>query len=282
MLEIEIKNESFVHFQPTRDYDLVYADPPYFTGRDFGAYSDQMSHTDYRLLIENLFSTAVQCLRPSGVLVIQCDWRATHLIRTISEQFDLEYESEIIWSYSSGGASNKRLARKHDTLHGWRFPTSSRNDKGSTFNVIREPYATPNVQGRKGFHSEGRMLVDVWSDNELVTDSTTKDQPPEEMSFLETSHDFKGKVTHSYRGGEVWKDIGILSTTAKERTGYPTQKPVLLMERILKLYTNEGDWIIDLCAGSGTTGAAARNLNRNVTLLDVGEEACQVMQDRLV
>lgn len=78
-----------------------------------------------------------------------------------------------------------------------------------------------------------------------------------------------------------WWQIGILSTTAKERNGYPTQKPLELLERILKAYTNEGDLVLDCFCGSGTLGAAAKNLNREFVLVDNNPEAIKVTKKRI-
>lgn len=78
-----------------------------------------------------------------------------------------------------------------------------------------------------------------------------------------------------------WWQIGILSTTAKERNGYPTQKPLELLERILKAYTDEGDLVLDFFCGSGTTGEAARRLNRNCILVDRNPKAIEIARGRM-
>jgi site-specific DNA-methyltransferase (adenine-specific) len=77
-----------------------------------------------------------------------------------------------------------------------------------------------------------------------------------------------------------WWQIGILSTTAKERTGYPTQKPLELIERLLKTYTNEGDLVLDFFCGSGTTGEAAIRMNRRFVLVDKNPKACEIARKR--
>ena len=78
-----------------------------------------------------------------------------------------------------------------------------------------------------------------------------------------------------------WWQIGILSTTAKERTGYPTQKPLGLLERLIRAYTNEGDMVLDCFAGSGTTGVAAQKLNRKFVLVDKSEESMKHIELRV-
>lgn len=77
-----------------------------------------------------------------------------------------------------------------------------------------------------------------------------------------------------------WWQIGILSTTAKERNGYPTQKPLELLERLVKAYTDEGDLVLDPMCGSGTTVEAALRLGRNVVGVDSNPNAVLITKDR--
>lgn len=79
---------------------------------------------------------------------------------------------------------------------------------------------------------------------------------------------------------DVWW-ITIVPTNSKEKTGYPTQKPIKLLERIIRVHTNPGDWVLDFFAGSGTTGEAAAKHNRHFVLIDKSEEAVKIMYNRL-
>jgi site-specific DNA-methyltransferase (adenine-specific) len=142
------------------------------------------------------------------------------------------FRNEIIWCYSSGGASRRHFSRKHDNL----FVYSKNADKAK-FNVIREPY--PRDYGdREGFHPDGRIMNDWWQ-------------------------------------------IGILSTTANERVGYPTQKPLELMKRLVTAYTDEGDVVLDYFCGSGTTAVAAKMLNRKYVICDKNPTAIELATKRL-
>lgn len=78
---------------------------------------------------------------------------------------------------------------------------------------------------------------------------------------------------------DVW-DISFLSTTAIERTGYPTQKPLTLLTRVIELFSNKGDLVLDAFCGSGTTGVAALALGRSCIMLDVNPEAVKVAEQR--
>ena len=73
----------------------------------------------------------------------------------------------------------------------------------------------------------------------------------------------------------------IVSPTGKERTGYPTQKPLGILERIVRVHSHPGDTVLDFFAGSGTTGEAALKHDRNAVLVDENPEAIEVMVKRL-
>ena len=159
--------------------DLIYIDPPFFTQRDFESFDDRwaslQTYTDW---LTGYCSVGWDALNPGGNFLIHLDWHAVHAMKVrLDHCFGGNFVNEIIWSYNSGGASKRRLSRKHDNILWYTKPGAE-----YTFNVIREPYATPDAADRPGFHPDGRMLTDVWQ-------------------------------------------IPFLSTTAKERTGYPTRNP---------------------------------------------------------
>lgn len=80
---------------------------------------------------------------------------------------------------------------------------------------------------------------------------------------------------------DVWTDIPALPHNAKEKVNHPTQKPIKLMERIISLFTNEGDTILDFCMGSGSTGVACKNLNRNFIGIEVDTNYFNIAKERL-
>lgn len=80
----------------------------------------------------------------------------------------------------------------------------------------------------------------------------------------------------------VWYDISPIVPWSPERVKHPTQKPIQLLERIIKIFTNEQDIILDLFAGSGTTGLACMNLNRRCILIEQNEEYCEVIKKRFI
>lgn len=80
---------------------------------------------------------------------------------------------------------------------------------------------------------------------------------------------------------DVWTDISALPHNSKEKVAHPTQKPLKLMERIVSLYTNEGDTVLDFCMGSGSTGVACTNLNRNFIGIEKDETYYQIAYKRI-
>lgn len=215
--------------------DLVYIDPPYSTGRDFGVYVDRFpTLDDYLAFLTARIAAARDTLSPTGNFVLHLDPSVSHYAKVeVDKLFGRsQFRNEIMWCYASGGASKRWLSRKHDVLLWW-----SRSDE-YLFNVLREPYATPNVEGRPGFHADGRMMTDVWM-------------------------------------------IPFLSTTAAERTGYPTQKPLALLERVVDVFTPTGGLVVDGFCGSGTTGVAAYTRGRSTIVNDENPAAVAIATDRL-
>ena len=174
-------------------------------------------------------------LKPTGSVYLHCDPTMSHYLKLCMDAIfgRDQFRNEIVWCYSSGGATRKRFSRKHDVLllYG--------HSRDYVHNVIRVAYATPSVEGRPGFHPEGKMLQDWWS------------------------------------------DIGIISTTGSERAGYPTQKPVKLLERIITATSDENDVIFDPFAGSGTCCAAAEKLNRQWLAIDLSAETADLVDKRV-
>ena len=80
---------------------------------------------------------------------------------------------------------------------------------------------------------------------------------------------------------DVWTDIPALPHNSKEKVNHPTQKPIKLMERIVSLFTNEGDTVLDFCMGSGTTGIACKNLHRNFIGIEKDLNYFNIAKDRL-
>jgi site-specific DNA-methyltransferase (adenine-specific) len=184
-------------------------------------------------------------LKETGSLFLHCDPTASHYLKVILDAIFGEgrCRNEIIWAYRGGGVSKRWFARKHDVIFFY--------SKGNTwtFNSQYTPYsdATVAVTGRTG------------------------------KRVNKTSIDLE-------RGAHMpdwWTDINALQTWSPERLGYPTQKPIALLERLIKAGSNEGDVVLDPFCGCGTAVAAAEALGRKWIGIDITYLSIAVMKSRL-
>jgi len=184
-------------------------------------------------------------LKPKGSLYLHCDSTASHYLKVVlDETFGKNhFRNEIIWHYTGGGRSKTYFSRKHDTIFWYG------KGKNAVFNIdsVRVPYKETSGYARGGIVSAS------------------------------------GKRYHPHPRGtpvdDVW-DIPIINPMSRERLGYPTQKPVILLERIISASSHEGDLILDPFCGCGTTAAAAEKLKRGWIGIDITYSAIAAIQER--
>ena len=152
------------------------------------------------------------------------------------------FRNEIVWCYKSGGVSKRNFAKKHDIILFY-----AKKEKASKFNVLQV-----KSYGQAGGGQGG--AVQYYRDKNGI---------------------------YSIVSARDWWEISMLSTTHPERTGYPTQKPLELYERIIKASSNEGDIVLDPYAGCATTCVAAERLGRKWIGIDLNKPARQVILKRL-
>ena len=196
-------------------------------------------------------------LKPTGSIYLHCDPTASHYLKIMMDGIwgSDYFRNEIIWHYRRWTAGNKNFQRMHDII----LRYTKTND--FVFNVQYEPYGD-------------------W----IKTDYGYTDKDGKRWRW----HTVKGKRYKVYlededRGvklNDVWQ-IPYLGSTAKERMGYPTQKPLRLLERIITASSNEGDIVLDPFCGCGTTIHAAENLERQWIGIDISRFAIGVMKNRL-
>jgi DNA modification methylase len=252
--------------------DLIYIDPPFATEADFSldvyvgdqreeklpksqsvleekAYRDSWGPNGEKwipMMMERL-NIMRDLLKETGALILHIDYRLVATARLLLEEvFGADrLRNEIVWCYRGGGVPADAFARKHDTL--LYFTRSAE----SPFNPQFVPYSEATqklVAGRGG-----------------------------------TSID--GKERDLQRGAHMpdwWVDINSLQTMSPERTGYPTQKPVALLERVIRAATNEGALVLDAFSGSGTTAIAAEQTSRRWVAVDLGRYAIHTCRKRLL
>ena len=228
--------------------DLIYADPPFYTDRDFDSFDDRFDSMEHYInWLKVRLQECYRVLKPTGSIYCHLDWHAVHYVKVaMDEIFGLEnFQNEIVWWYHDpSGQTKSRFMRKHDTIL---FYTKS---KDHTFNVddVRTPYTAGTInQGKKGHRSFGRVV---------------KTHP-------------KGRLPE-----DVW-ELPIINSQSKERMGYPTQKPESLLERIIKASSNPGDLILDPFCGCGTALAVAQKLGRRWIGMDMSDVAIELSRKRL-
>ena len=189
-------------------------------------------------------------LKPTGSFYLHCDPTASHYLKLLMDAvFDVKnYRNEIVWAYRGGGSPRKDFGRRHDVIF--------RYVKKATFtfnrDAVRIPYQAEGI---------GRTDDSMWGRHRGV-EKIYKPHP-------------LGKVP------EDWWPMNILNANSPERTGYPTQKPLALYERIIKASSNPGDVVLDPFAGCATTCVAAERLGRQWVGIDLNEPARDIIRDRL-
>jgi site-specific DNA-methyltransferase (adenine-specific)/adenine-specific DNA-methyltransferase len=244
---------------------LIYIDPPFGTEKDFEtnngqkAYTDRAKDADFIEFIRRRLIVAREILADDGSIYVHLDQKKIHCVKIIIDEIfgENNFRNEIVWCYSIGGKSKKAFGKKHDSIC---FYTKSDNyifnEKGAS--IARKI----NSHMKSSIDNDGRIY------QEKIDTKTGKSY----IYYLD-----EGKIAEDY-----WTDIETLNREDKERIDYPTQKPELLLKRIIQVSTNEGDIVLDFFGGSGTTAAVAEKLNRKWIVCDIGKLAFYTMQKRLL
>ncbi|MDR0498723.1 MAG: restriction endonuclease [Holophagales bacterium] len=198
-------------------------------------------------------------LKPTGSFYLHCDPTASHYLKLVLDSIFCgkggEFINEVIWHYRRWSNASQHLQKMHDVLLAY---GKSRN---RTFNIQLQDYSKPDA-----IEDTVRGVID----GKLVR---LRD---DQGNYIKRDKQNLGVPLH-----DVWHDINFIAPTSKERLGYPTQKPVSLLERIIKISSNEGDIVLDAYCGCGTTIAASEKLKRNWIGIDITYQAIAVMQQRI-
>lgn len=270
--------------------DMIYLDPPYNTGRNFYYFEDKF--TDFPQFMEERIIECHRVLKKDGNIIIHVEPRISHYIRIICDKiFGCgNFKNEIVW-YSGGNAKNKyQLGRNHDTIIVYSKSSSSK------FFPLYKPYTDEYKKALKmcTYHKK------------LYSTSAAHNSQPEVNPRPNLRYEWNGNTLQWYFSKEkiqslhddnrleynakgiprikryidemegipvrdTWDDIASIQNG--EKIKYATQKPIKLLERILSLYSAQGDLCIDPFAGSGTLGRACQNMMRDYILFDINPEA---------
>ena len=215
-------------------------------------------------------------LKPTGSLYLHCDHTAGAYIKAMLDAvFGREnFRNEIVWCYKGMSPGRNRFSQQHDTVLFYAKSSVAR------FNVQRgQPdegsLKTYEAAARIGYNANhSRKLVTIW-DWEKYRNAVAEGKIPSGMKEVE----FSGGAPPLR---DWWADIKMLGGPRnKEKTGYPTQKPLALYERIIAASSNEGDLVLDPFAGCATTCVAAERLGRQWVAVDINKEAESVIHNRL-
>ena len=229
------------------------------TGNGISVFSDVWNdETNYSDYIFNRLTKIRDRLKPTGSIFFHCDKTASHLVRVVLESvFGTEnFQSEIIWSFRRWSNAKRGLLNGHQTIY---FFSKSASFKFFPQYQSYSPSTNVDQIMQKRERDQRNKTVYARGDGGQIIGSGSKRGVPL---------------------GDVW-EIPFLNPKAKERTGYPTQKPIILLKRIIELTTVSEDVVLDPFCGSGTTLVAAQELGRNSIGIDTSSEAVQLTQRRL-
>lgn len=296
---------------PTESVDLIYIDPPFNTKkvqkrttlktlRDENGDRKGFGGKSYRTIqlgtqaFQDSFESYVddflrprlleakRILKPYGSLYFHIDYREVHYCKImLDEVFGRDsFLNEIIWAYDYGGRPKTKWPAKHDNILFY-----AKNPKQYLFNVLeidREDYMAPGLVGPEKAKRK-KLPTDTWWPAYVGADGSASPPPMGWMHVARnTSHTdvwFASKGRPQGHNDVWWQTI--VPTASREKTGYPTQKPRRLIDRIIKASSLQGNTVLDFFAGSGTVGESCLHLNRQFILIDNNRPALEVMARRL-
>ena len=266
--------------------DLIYIDPPFDSKADYRTnitlpngkvqqkptileqtgYADLWAEgtVSYLRYLYPRISLMKELLSDKGSFYIHIDWHVGAYAKILLDDIfgKNNFLNEIIWSYGAGGNPQNFFPRKHDSIY--LFKKGEDNTFNTEFPVMHVPYDKSTLDMHfKKMDENGRLY---------------RKQTVNGRDYI-TYADVGKLVT------DVWTDIGAQNATSPispEHTGYATQKPEKLLERIITASSNEGDLVCDFFGGSGTTAAVAERLGRRWITCDIGKPASLVMRKRFI
>lgn len=259
---------------------LIYIDPPFDVGADFSmnveigdesftkkpsvieevAYRDTWGKgTDsFIAMIYERLKLMHGLLADDGSIYVHCDWRLNSSVRLVLDEiFGKDcFRNEIIWCYTGASQSRNKFIRKHENIYYY----SKSDTPIFNWEDVTIPYSEETVA------RTGRGAGDTGLYRDADPENKHKNRLKE-----------KGKIPEDW-----WKDVFRIQGNSLEKVDYPTQKPEKLLERVIKVSTNEGDFVADFFCGSGTTLAVAEKLGRKWIGTDLGRFGIHTSRKRMI
>lgn len=260
---IEMKKKGLlVNSDGTNGVKLVYIDPPFSTRKDFKAsgedqkaYADKLAGADFLEWLRRRLVLIKELLSDDGSIYVHLDYRKYHYVKVMMDEIfgENNFKNDIVWKYSTSGAYPNYYARNNDNILFY-----VKNSNSYIFN-------------QKRIFDEVDYAKKVMANAEILNENG------------DYYYFYNGeKRTFNKQMTEVWTDIDKVKRDGKEKTGYPTQKPEELLERIISASSNEGDIVLDCFAGSGTSLIVSEKLKRKWIGVDVGKLSMYTIQKRLL
>ena len=229
---------------PDETVDLIFADPPYNIGKDYGNNQMRLSDQEYREWSDRWIREAVRLLKPTGSIYVCSDWRYSGMIQALLDGY-LIVKNRITWRREKGRGSR----------YNWK-----NNMEDIWFAVKSESYVF-NVE-------------EVKIKKQVIAPYRENGQPKD---WVEENGE---RYRYTYPAN-IWIDTVVPFWSMPENTPHPTQKPEMVVERVMKASSNPGDVVLDPFIGSGTTAVVAVRLGRRFIGFEINEEYVRLSAKRL-
>jgi site-specific DNA-methyltransferase (adenine-specific)/adenine-specific DNA-methyltransferase len=312
---LEIKNRGELkNADGSNGVRLCYIDPPFATKQEFQgargqrAYRDKIAGAEFVEFLRKRLVFIRELLSEDGVLYLHLDTRKAHYIKVLLDEIfgEHNFRAEIVWQRTSAHTTISNYGRIHETLlfysksqlYRW---TPQYQPYSEAY--IEEFYTHEDPDGRRWMRSDltraGIRRGETgqpWRGIDVTAKGRHWAVPPTELDRLDGESKIhwpakkdgmpRLKIYAEEQPGvtlqDIWTDIKPMHNLSSERVGYPTQKPLELLERIIRASTDEGDLVLDCFAGSGTAAVAAERLGRRWIANDAGKLAIYLTQRRLL
>lgn len=306
---------------PSQSIDLIYIDPPFNSNRNYEVFWGEAKekrafedrHESTKAYIEYMRPRCVELarvLKKTGSFYYHCDWHASHYVKQMLDQiFGAErFQSEIIWMRtSSHGNVGRSFGNITDSIffytaskdYTWnqifvdysdehlknKFASVDKDGRRYTTSDLRNPGVRPNLH--YPFKASNGITYQPHPNGWAVCKEVMEKYDHEGRLYFPKSADGRLRLkryldeTKGERIQNLWDDIAPINSQAEERLGYPTQKPLALLKRIIMASSGQGDLVLDAFCGCGTALVAAEQLSRKWIGIDISPTACRVMAQRL-
>ena len=284
--------------------DLVYIDPPFDSKADYRtkihlpgtdisqrptvieqfAYSDTWKDgtASYLRMICPRLILLRELLSETGSIYVHLDWHVGHYVKILMDEiFGKEnFRNELVWrrSNAASDSASPQFVRNHDVLLFYS------NGAKHSFNRMFRPYSETTLKMYKFDDGDGRGKYRLQELRNYSESSIARMRQEGRIADLKGRRYLKQFLTdkEGVAIDSIWEDIASLQGSGKERLNYSTQKPEKLLERIVKASSNEGDLVLDVFGGSGTTAAVAEKLGRRWISADIGKPSALIQRKRFI